>query len=456
MSEDRLLSVTESICPECFARIPAWRVADGDQVLLKKECPEHGPSEVPIWRGTPFFEFWQRPKTPSYPKAPFTAVEKGCPWDCGLCPEHRQHTCTALIEVTPRCNLKCAYCFADSGSNHTKDPCLDTIKGCYELLLRSGGPFNIQLSGGEPTLREDLPEIIALGRSLGFSFIQINTNGLRLAKGSHYARELKDAGATSIFLQFDGVSDTTYEHLRGRALSIEKRLAVEHCAEHGLGVVLVPTLVPGINMHEIGAIIRFAMEHMPSVRGVHFQPVSYFGRYPAAPSNDIRLTIPEVIREIESLTEGMLKQQHFHPPGCENALCSFHGNFVLLPNGKLDAWRSYDQQRRNSEAEIAEVGAAKARHFVSRFWTQPPRVDRSGDDTSFDGWEEIIELIRTQTLCISGMAFQDAWNLDLDRLRDCCIHVVDLANGLVPFCAYNLTDSGGRSIYRSRGRSENV
>ena len=193
------------------------------------------------------------PKTPAHPKVPFTSVEKGCPWDCGLCPEHRQHTCTALIEVTQRCNLRCAFCFANAGTGDSKDPDLHTIKLWYERLLSAGGPYNIQLSGGEPTLREDLPEIIALGRSLGFSFIQVNTNGLRLAERKSYAKELKDAGAASIFLQFDGIGDPTYKTLRGRPLFHEKKLALEHCAEYGLGAVLVPTLVPGVNIHEIGA-----------------------------------------------------------------------------------------------------------------------------------------------------------------------------------------------------------
>ncbi len=256
MTGDVLLSATESICPECIRKLEAQRVMRGDDVILRRECPDHGLFETAIWRGDPFFGFWQHPKTPAYPKAPFTSAEKGCPWDCGLCPEHRQHTCTALIEVTQRCNLRCAFCFANAGTGDSKDPGLHTIKLWYERLLSAGGPYNIQLSGGEPTLREDLPEIVALGRSLGFSFIQVNTNGLRLAERKSYAKELKDAGAASIFLQFDGVEDPTYKNLRGRPLLHEKKLAVQHCAEHGLGVVLVPTLVPGINIHEIGAILR--------------------------------------------------------------------------------------------------------------------------------------------------------------------------------------------------------
>jgi hypothetical protein len=226
-------------------------------------------------------------------------------------------------------------------------------------------------------------------------------------------------------------------------------------------VVLVPTLAPGINTHEIGEIIRFAIDHMPTVRGVHFQPVSYFGRYPSAPGNDGHITIPEVIREIELQTGGKVKAENFQPPGCENSYCSFHGNFVLLlPDGELKPWTRHDPGNCCPRPEPAEVGAEKSRRFVDRFWSRA-RVAQSPDgqdasdasDTkesglSLGGWDLFIERARTHSLCISGMAFQDAWNLDLDRLRDCCIHVVVPDGRLIPFCAYNLTDSRGRSFYR--------
>ncbi len=455
MSGETVHSATQSVCPHCLRKLDAFRVKRGEEVILLKECPDHGVFRTPVWRGSPFFDFWLRPKTPAHPKAPFTSVEKGCPWDCGLCPEHRQQTCTALIEVTNRCNLRCAYCFADSGAGgRARDPDLDAIERSFRSVLKAGGPFNIQISGGEPTVRDDLPEIVSLGRSLGFTFIQINTNGLRLAESRNYAKELKDAGAASIFLQFDGIGDASHTALRGRPLFREKQLAVEHCAEHGLGVVLVPTLVPGVNVHEIGGIIRFAADHMPCVRGVHFQPVSYFGRYPGSNRPPSRITIPEVIREIESQTEGRLKANHFQPPGCENALCSFHGNFVLLPGGELKAWTSHDPAKCCSAPSPGEAGAEKARSFVSRFWSRPEAEDKIENAPSLGGWDDFLERAKTHSLCISGMAFQDAWNLDLERLRDCCIHVVDSRGRLIPFCAYNLTDSMGNSFYRGAGQSK--
>jgi tetraether lipid synthase len=443
------LAVTASVCPVCLRTITAVKLTHGEEIMLRKECPEHGRFQAVIWRGRPDYDSWQRPKIPARPRFPQAGSAAGCPQDCGLCGEHRQHTCTALIEVTRRCDLRCTYCFADGGRGRLPDPDLAELLCSFLQLLRASGPCNIQLSGGEPTLRDDLPEIVGLGRGLGFEFIQVNTNGLRLARDPAYAGVLKKAGVASVFLQFDGLEDAVYEKLRGRPLVEEKRRALEHCTRHGLAVVLVPTLVPGVNDRQIGAIIDFGLQHSPTVRGVHFQPVSYFGRIPAVPDDEMRITIPEIIREIEAQTQGRVRVENFKPPGCENAWCSFHGNFVLLKDGEL---LPITRHSPCCTPESAEAGASKARRFVSRSWA-PPQIDEIGASAgsaapSLGGWDIILERARSHTFCISGMAFQDAWNLDLERLKDCCIHVVHPDGRLIPFCAYNLTDSHGRALYR--------
>ncbi len=449
--EEQVLSGTESVCPECLARIPAARVARGDDVYLEKSCPEHGSFSAVIWRGLPAYASWVRPKIPSYPDNPFTAVDRGCPFDCGLCPDHRQHTCSVLFEVTQRCDLRCPVCFADAGEPHGPDPDLGAIEGWYRRLLEAGGPFNIQLSGGEPCLRDDLADIIALGRSLGFMFFQVNTNGLRLSRDKHYLERLKEAGLSTVFLQFDGTRDHVHEKLRGRPLAAHKQAVIERCAEQQVGVVLVPTLVPGVNTDDIGTIIEFGLRHSPTVRGVHFQPISYFGRYPQPPRDIDRITIPQVICAIEAQSGGAIKQTHFGPPGCENALCSFHGNFVLMPDGQLVPLTSHTPQKSCCcQPTLAKEGAEKARRFVAKKWSLPTDVIelQSIGEPSLGEWDEFLARVKTHTFCISGMAFQDAWTLDLERLRDCCIHTISPDGRLVPFCAYNLTNQHGRSLYR--------
>lgn len=447
MSE--VLGATESVCPECLARIPACRVSEGDDIYLEKNCPQHGTFRTILWRGVRSYSSWVRPKTPAYPQHPITAVDRGCPFDCGLCPDHRQHTCTGLLEVTQRCDLRCSVCFADAGRTVQRDPDLTVIESWYKALL-PGGQCNIQLSGGEPCLRDDLPDIAALGRSLGFPFIQVNTNGLRLARELVFAERLKNAGVSSVFLQFDGVDDSIYSTLRGRPLMDQKKRAIEVCDQTGIGVVLVPTLVPGINSHQIGDIIEFALEHAPTVRGVHFQPVSYFGRYPQPPDDQARLTLPEIIQAVESQTKGRVQADTLKPSGCENARCSFHGNFVLMPDGELKPWTTNPRQP-CCTPESGAAGAVSTRRFVAKYWAAPP-VDKllpMSQSPSLGGWDTFIDRIKTHTFCISGMAFQDAWTLDLERLKDCCIHTVSPDGRIIPFCAYNLTSREGVSLYRN-------
>jgi uncharacterized radical SAM superfamily Fe-S cluster-containing enzyme len=450
----QVLSSTESVCPVCLRRIPAQRVSQGDDVYLRKNCPEHGAFQTILWRGQPAYTGWARPKIPAHPTNPLTPVQQGCPFDCGLCPDHRQQTCTALLEVTQRCDLRCPFCFADAGARAQPDPDLGVIEGWYRRLLEAGGPCNIQLSGGEPTLRDDLPEIVALGKALGFAFIQVNTNGLRFARDAAYLKRLKQAGLSSVFLQFDGTQDAIFEAMRGRKVLDRKRAAIANCAENELGVVLVPTLVPGINTANIGSLVEFALQYFPAVRGVHFQPVSYLGRYPQPPADSTRITIPEVIRALEVQTGGLVKANNFTTSGCENALCSLHGNFVVMPNGDLRSWTQQTPQKSGDccTPQPAAVGAAKTRQFVAQHWSVGENVVSidSISDSGFREWEVFLARSKTHTFCISGMAFQDAWNLDMDRLRDCCIHTISPDGRIIPFCAYNLTDQAGHALYRNR------
>jgi uncharacterized radical SAM superfamily Fe-S cluster-containing enzyme len=444
-----LLSKTESVCPVCLKRLPASRVQYGEDVYLEKECPQHGFYRTVIWRGRPGFAEWVRPKVPVYPQHPFTLVDKGCPFDCGLCADHRQEPCCVLFDVTERCDLKCHFCFASAGKNDLAgEPSLKTIEGWYRGLLQAGGPFNIQLSGGEPCMRDDLPEIIALGKTLGFSFFQLNTNGLRISHDVAYLKKMKDAGLCTVYLQFDGTSDVIYTQMRGRAIFQQKIQAIQNCADLEIGVVLVPTLVPGINTDEIGKIIDLAVAHAPTVRGVHFQPVSYFGRYPQAPSNADRITLPEVIQAIAGQTQGRIQRESFLPPGGENAHCSFHANFVIMPDGELKPLTRCESSSCCSTPEPVKDGSRKSRLVTAKHWM----VTRSQVGTEpkqiLGSWDDFLDRVHTYSFSISGMAFQDAWNLDLERLRECYIIHVSRDGKLIPFCAYNLTNQLGLSLYR--------
>ena len=481
---------TQSLCPVCLRRIDASYERSADNaltVVLRKTCPDHGTFSVPVWResepgapATPPFTAWSRPKSPSYPDNPHTPILHGCPFDCGLCPAHAQHTCTGLFEVTMRCDMACPLCYAESGSvsNQISDEAVDVplsvIAAQMDTLKRVSGLCNVQISGGEPTMRDDLPQIIGMARQRGFGLVQINSNGLRLSRQKGYARALREAGLDSVYLQWDGVRESSFAALRGRDCLDFKRRAVRNCAEAGLGVVLVATLVRGVNDGDLGDLVRMALELGPAVRGLHMQPAAFFGRYPWRLEEAPRLTLPEVMGALARQAPEMVSPSHLHPPGCENELCSFSAVYHRAQkNGApslewlADAGQSCcSPAPQSAGAEVppsAEDGARKAKQFVALHWkggtnggesacacggASGSDAGNSGSKPNADGFSRFLaQAGAEQRFTLSAMAFQDALSLDLDRVRGCCIHVVRPDGRMIPFCLHNLTASDGTRLY---------
>ncbi|MBR5343909.1 MAG: radical SAM protein [Oscillospiraceae bacterium] len=432
---------TQSVCPVCLRVLDAQKRAEKDGIYMDKNCPEHGQFSALIWEGNlASYLRWNTENSAVDPPKDGRAPDRGCPHDCGLCTAHLRKGCCALLELTKRCNLRCPVCFASAGETGEDLP-LAEIKRQYDWLMAHGGPFNIQLSGGEPTVRDDLAEIIRLGWEKGFTFFQLNTNGLRLASEPDYAKELRAAGLNTVFLQFDGLDDKVYITLRGRPLLEQKKRCVDNCAEAGLGVVLVPVIAAGVNEDQLGPILRYALEKSPAVRGVHIQPISYFGRCalerPARP-----LTIPAVLRLIEAQTEGLFRAADFTGGGAENPYCSFHAAYRIRPDGGLKLLP------RRAEGCCC-TASDDSRVSVAEQWSgDMTDFDADGALTETSALDEFLREAWRASFTVSGMVFQDAWNLDLERLRRCHICEVDSRYGMVPFCAYNLTDSEGRTMYR--------
>ena len=426
-------------------RIDAEKCTGTDgNIYMKKRCPEHGEFSVLIWEGSvKSFVNWGRESSVTEPPVNAKAERDGCPYDCGLCEKHLRKGCCMLLELTNRCNLHCPVCFASAGEGEARDMSMEEIERQYDFLMAHGGPFNIQLSGGEPTVRDDLPQIITLGREKGFSFFQLNTNGLRLAGEEGYAERLRAAGLNTVFLQFDALNDDVYETLRGRPLLKEKRRAIENCAAAGLGVVLVPVVAPGINDGQIGALLRFGLENMPAVRGVHFQPISYFGRCALA-RPEKPMTIPRMLRLIEEQTGGAMRAADFRGGGAENPYCSFHASFLRAEDGTLKALAP------KSDKGCCCTTSDDSRGFVARQWDGETQTECSaeGGCCETSALDDFLTQMHRNTFAVSGMLFQDAMTVDLERLRRCYICEVDGEHGMVPFCAYNLTDSEGKALYR--------
>ena len=471
---------TQSLCPVCLRRVEASyerSANDARTIVLRKTCPDHGTFSVPVWReseagtiATPPFSAWSRPKSPSHPANPRTPIRDGCPFDCGLCPAHAQHTCTGLFEVTMRCDMACPVCYASAGSisnqssGKAADVPLSVIAAQMDTLKGASGPCNVQISGGEPTMRDDLPRIIAMARQRGFGLVQINTNGLRLSREQGYARTMREAGLDSVYLQWDGVRESSFTSLRGRECLDFKRRAVRHCAEAGLGVVLVATLVRGVNDGELGDLLRMALELGPAVRGLHMQPAAFFGRYPWRLEEAPRLTLPEVMAALAGQAPEMVKPCHLHPPGCENELCSFSAVYRRVrKNGApwlewlADAGQSCCSSSQDAPQAVgadvppsAEDGARKAKQFVALHWKGHSAAGEANapPNSMDDGFSRFLaQAGAEQRFTLSAMAFQDALSLDLDRVRGCCIHVVRPDGRMIPFCLHNLTASDGTRLY---------
>ncbi len=421
-----IIRSTRSVCPVCLRNLPARLTREEDgAILLEKSCPAHGSFRVPVWQGKVDWESWLL-GTPPLPET----LGRNCPGDCGLCAEHEIGSCCVLLEVTERCDLRCRFCFARGGES-AREPGLDELKDAIRDIARQcGGPL-LQLSGGEPTLRDDLPELVRFAKEAGCRYVQLNTNGLRLAREPDYVKRLADAGLDIVFLQFDGTRDEIFEVLRGAPLLAEKTEAIRVCGAARIGVTLVPTVVRGVNDADLGRLVAFASEHAPAVRGVHFQPVSYFGRYPGAPKAEDRYTLDRLMADLAE--QAGIPLESFMPSRCDHPLCGFHASFLIEPDGSLRPLSSITHSSRSRGCEKDN------REYVARHWRRTPDEEAPpaarSDEMDFDTF---LYRLRHESLTLSAMAFQDAMNLNVERLHRCSLNVYDRGK-IKPFCAKYLT-----------------
>jgi len=409
---------------------------------------------------------------------PRTQTVKGCPQDCGICPEHKSHTGLAIIDITNRCNLRCPVCFANAAAaGYVYEPTREQIKSMLQNL-RANRPvpaMALQFSGGEPTIRKDLPELIKLSKDLGFRHVEINTNGIQLAKSVDYCRTLSEAGVSTVYLQFDGLTSDVYKFTRGLDLLDTKLKAIQNCREAGLkSLVLVVTLVKGVNDHQIGDIIRFAVENFDIIRCVNVQPVSLCGRLPEEKRMEMRITIPDFMRLCEEQTEGKIKMDDFYPvptvvpiskavgaiknkryveftahPHCGMATYLFvekdnivpitrYGNVDKFVNA-LEKVSEEASKGHGTRAKMRLLGALRHVKFgLLRKYLLP--ILKTGS------YEALGELQR-KSILLSSMHFMDPYNFDLDRIQSCCIHYAVPDGRIIPFCTMN-------SIHRTQIEKE--
>ena len=424
-----LIETTESLCPICMRVVEAQILDQDGEVVMMKLCPEHGVSRTSIWPDAAHFRWMNAFRLPLQPPREKATVWGTCPMVCGLCADHLRQPTLVEIEVTQRCNLRCPVCFV-AAAQAPEDPGLAQIEAMYAAILRQTGPrTSIQLTGGEPTVRADLAEIIRTGRRLGFTAIEVNTNGLALARDPEYARELAQAGLGGVYLQFDGLTGRAYKQIRSADLLEDKLRAVENCRAAGLQVVLAMTVVWGTNHEQLGRVLAFALENQDVVAGVAFQPAFTSGRFDLAPEK--RLNMGDVVFMLAAQSGGLIQPYDLWPLGCSHPLCS-------------------------CATYIVEEGGVKKP--LTRLITPQEYVDGFDPDSPQGSVFPDLAARRLpglgQGLSVVVMNYMDAHTLDLKRLRECSMDVTMEDGQLIPFCAYQLTGLDGRRLYPTWGRQE--
>lgn len=423
-----------SLCPKCLSLIPGTVEETNDGVFLKKTCPEHGPLTVLI---SPDMDTYRglaaRPRNITTPLLYGKSGEKGCPDDCGLCPSHDQHTCLAILEITSRCDLNCPVCLASSLANG-RDLDVSTIEfALRQLIKQEGRPTPLQLSGGEPTLHKDLLEIVRRSASLGFTKIELNTNGIALSHHFSICNDLKKAGLTGVYLQMDGLHSSVSKSIRAKDLVGVKKIAIENCKAAGLQVVLSVTVVPGVNDHLIWEMIQFGVQQR--ITGINFQSLTLTGRYPKdMEKKSARFTLGHFMRSIETQSGRILTADDINPIPCPDPRCGsltyalIHQGELMPLNKLLGSKRVLDfcADFTDWQTVMQEVCSTKACDC---------RPDALSEGASLELSDTFLN---SDFFSIGYHGMMDGYSFDLERARRCCIHELMPDGSLIPFCLYNI------------------
>lgn len=478
--EVKFETYSTSLCPECLRKIPMRIYEEKGVIYLEKTCPEHGKFEDVYWGDAELFKWfysdWYNAKyLGNGLENPHTKMVKGCPFDCGLCTQHKSHTILGIIDVTNRCNMACPVCFAHAGVvNYVYEPTYEQIVDMIKLL-RNNKPWAcnaLQFSGGEPTLRNDLPALVAEAKKAGITHIEVNTNGLRLAEDLDYFKRLLDAGVSTLYLQFDGLREEIYKKTRARAdLVPVKQKVLVNARKLGLdSIVLVVTLARGVNDKDLGDIVRYAVENHDAVRCINIQPISMAGRARKEEMRKMRITVPDTIKLIEEQTNGNITRHDWRPvdwpvpisKGMEilknrpypeftmHPMCGAATFIVIEKDGSYKPITQYVDVDRFAEIfwDIYYSGVkgkrtvAKVKMLEFLPMVKSPFVRELLKDVITKGSYEALGKLMRRIVMIGIMHFMDVWNFDLDRAQRCVIHYATPDGKVRSFCTYN-------SIHRS-------
>lgn len=455
-------ALTNSICSKCLSKVEAKIIFQDDRVYLIKHCPTHGREEVLIADDVGYYKkSLEFIKPGDMPLKFNTPIKYGCPYDCGLCPDHEQHSCLTLIEVTDRCNLSCPICYADSGAEEfsqvshqsRRHRSIAEIASMIDAVVTNEGePQIVQLSGGEPTIHPEFFEIMDLAKSKPIKHLMINTNGVRIAKDKTFCSRLSQyMPGIEVYLQFDSLEAEALKDLRGVDLRSVREMAIAHLNEYNISTTLVVTLKKGLNDHEIGKIIEYALQQ-PCVRGVTFQPIQAAGRLQGFDPKRDRYTLTEVRRSI------LQQSPYFQPedilpvpchPDCLAMAYALKLNGKVIPLTGLINPEKFVEIMPNSV--LYEQNPELKRHIFELFSTSHSPTSAATSLKQLLCCLPMLPVPEGITYAnifrVMIVQFLDPYNFDVRSVKRSCIHIVHPDGRIIPFDTFNIFYRQGSTGY---------
>jgi uncharacterized radical SAM superfamily Fe-S cluster-containing enzyme len=443
--------LTNSLCSKCLTKVEAKVIIENDHVFLQKWCPVHTFEKVLISTDAEYYKLSRQTLKPGQMPLKFnTPIKYGCPYDCGLCPDHEQHSCLTLIEITDQCNLTCPICYSESSPQRQTHRSLEQIGFMLDCVVRNEGePDVVQISGGEPTIHPDFFQILDMAKARPIKHLMVNTNGLRIAADADFVRRLKDyMPGFEIYLQWDSLSSAALKTLRGADLGSTRLRALDRLNEHNISTTLVVTLKKGVNDSEIGSIIDFALQQR-CVRGVTFQPIQAAGRLEEFDPARDRLTLGEVRQKILSQSP-VFKPSDVIPVPCHPdclamayalkiagqviPLTGLIDPKVLLHGEGNTIVYERDANLRKELFKLFSTAASPQSSEVSlkQLLCCLPQI---AVPNGF-GYDNIFRIIIMQ--------FLDAYNFDVRSVKKTCVHIVHPDGRIIPFDTFNMFYRDGR------------
>ena len=437
--------LTNSICTKCHRKAEAKIVLQGDLVYMHKRCPRHGFEKVLISTDAEYYKRSRLTLKPGQLPVKFnTPIRYGCPYDCGLCPDHEQHSCLTLVEITDACNLSCPICYAESGPHRQTHRSLEQVEFMLDCVVRNERePDIVQISGGEPTIHPQFFEILDAARRRPIKHLMVNTNGIRIAQEPDFAKRLKDyLPGFELYLQFDSLEEAPLRELRGADLRRIRLQALEQLNKHNISTTLVVTVKKGSNDGELGRIIDFALQQ-PCVRGVTFQPIQAAGRLEQFDAATDRLTLAEVRQNILAQSD-IFKPEDIIPVPCHPDALAM--GYAIKLGGKTVPLTSMIDPKVLLQGEgntiVYERDPRLRDHVFKLFSTS------HSPESATTSLKQLLcclplvqvpaEMTYDRVFRVLIIQFMDAQNFDVRSVKKSCIHIVHPDGRIIPFDTFNL------------------